>query len=168
MFYVYDMFDVSNSQILKCCLLSWTYMHVKTGVWKQWLMCCVTRWSSDGIFSISLRVVQLEKRTRNVATPMEITRSCCSLCAGISLLLLITCCWCGGAVGGAVVRCCWRSSDCGHEEQNTPTLVSTPAQAARARALHGVVTRGDQSRLGSWVMILWSNTVFRCIWLLVV
>ena len=76
-------------------------MHVNTGVWKQWLMCCVTRWSSSGIFSISLRVLQLEKRSRtngnNAAVVHRVPASHC--------LLLDHMLWCGGAVvcGGALL-----------------------------------------------------------------
>ena len=85
---------------------------------------------------------------RSGAEPMEITLLVFTVCRHLTACCWITCC---GAVVllCAVVRCCcWRSSDCGHELlQNTPTLVSTPAQAARARAQHSVVTRGDQRGL---------------------
>ena len=98
---------------------------------------------------------------RSGAEPMEITLLLFTVCRHLTACCWITCC---GAVVllCAVVRCCcWRSSDCGHELlQNTPTLVSTPAQAAGARAQHSVVTRGDQSGLGSWVQSL--TNVFCC------
>ena len=99
---------------------------------------------------------------RSGAEPMEITLLLFTVCRHLTACCWITCC---GAVVllCAVVRCCcWRSSDCGHELlQNTPTLVSTPAQAARARAQHSVVTRGDQSGLGSGVVLTLTKYCFQ-------
>ena len=97
MFDVYDTFDVC----IENSIVAIFDMYVKTGVWKQWLMCCVTRWRSDGIFSISLRMLQLEKRSRtngnNAAVVHCVPASHC--------LLLDHMLWCGGAVvcGGALL-----------------------------------------------------------------
>ena len=99
-FYVYDLWHIWCIEYSIVAILD---MHVKvnTGVWKQWLMCCVTRWSSDGIFSNSLRVLQLEKRSRtngnNAAVVHCVPASHC--------LLLDHMLWCGGAVvcGGALL-----------------------------------------------------------------
>ena len=108
MFDVYDTFDVC----IENSIVAIFDMHVNTGVWKQWLMCCVTRWRSDGIFSNSLRVLQLEKRSRNVAARMEINNA-----AGVHRVPASHCCW-----SHVVVRWCCCVRWCAAVAGDLPTV----------------------------------------------